>query len=102
MKIICSVPDDPQSLPLEIAYKVARSEIVALTLQEEAEIDVGLLIAKIAEIKGELDRTRAIKKALSGAVKQIDKTDEDIETMEDSIKDILEEILELVQARNED
>jgi len=49
MKIICSVPDDPQPLPLEIAYKVARSEIVALTLQEEAEIDVGLLIAKTAE-----------------------------------------------------
>lgn len=49
-----------------------------------------------------LDRTRAIKKALSGAVKQIDKADEDIETMEDSIKEILEEILKFVQTRHED
>lgn len=101
-KIVCSVPEKDTQLPLEIAYKVARSEIVALTRAEGGEIDVKQLEAKVADIQGQLDNLRAIKTAMRGAIKQIGGAEDDLKDLEDSIRETLDDILVLIQPKKDE
>jgi len=101
-KIVCSVPEEDMPLPLEIAYKVARFELVASTRAEGGEIDVKQLEAKVADIQGQFDNLRAIKTAMRGAVKQIGGAEDGLKDMEDSIRDTLDDILELIQPEEDE
>jgi len=96
-KIICSVPVDEHPLALEIAYKVARAELVLSTLREEVRLDPLKLKDKVVEIQGQLDTIRAIKSTLTGATGKIDDAKGDLKKMETSIREIMGEILDMVK-----
>jgi len=99
-KIICSVPADDPPLALEIAYKVARAELVTSTLKEETKLDLPQLKAKITEIQNQLIIMQAIKSALTGATGKIDTAKEDMEKIERSIRKIIDEILTMIKPGN--
>jgi hypothetical protein len=96
-KMICGVTEDEYPLSLEIAYKMARSELILETAQEELEIDTEKVLGKIQEIETHLQKTRSIKTSLSGAVKDIDNAKDCLKEMEASIKETLKELDELVR-----
>ena len=96
--ILCSVPEDDYPLALEVAYKVARAELVLSTIRETATMDISQLKGKVIEILGHLETIKAIKRALSGAKGKIDDAKNDLENMEDSIREILSEIQGMVKA----
>jgi len=101
-KIICSIPVDEDPLALEIAYKVARTELVLSILREEVTLDLSQLKAKIMEIQGQLDTMRSVKSALTGASGKIDDAKEILKEMETSIREILSEILIMIKVGNAD
>jgi len=96
-KIICSVPVEEHPLALEIAYKVARAELILSTLREDAGFDSSKLKDKVMEIQGQLDTIRAVKSTLTGATGKIDEAKEDLKKMETSIREIIVEILDMVK-----
>ena len=95
-KIVCSVSEE-ETLPLEIAYKVARAEILLSCMRKEAKFDPSYLKAKVDEIQGQLDTVRAVKRSLTGAEGKIGDARKDLEEMERAIREILNEILEMVK-----
>lgn len=99
-KIICSIPEDDDPLALEIAYKVARAELVLSIMREEVRFDPSKFKDKVVEIQGQLDTIRAIKSTLTGATGKIDDAKEDLKKMETSIRDILGEILSMIKTGN--
>jgi len=96
-KIICSIPVEEYPLALEIAYKVARAELVLSTLREEVRLDPSKLKDKVVEIQGQLDTIRAVKSTLTGATGKIDDAKGDLKKMETSIREIIGEILDMVK-----
>jgi len=96
-KIICSIPEDDDPLALEIAYKVARAELVLSTMREEVRFDPLKLKDKVMEIQGQLDTIRAIKRTLTGATGKIDDAKGDLKNMETSIREIIGDILDMVK-----
>lgn len=96
-KIICSVPIDENPLSLEIAYKVARSELVLSVMREEVKLDISQLKEKMMEIQSQLNTMRAVKSALKGATGKIDGAREDLKKMEASIKEIISDILNMIK-----
>lgn len=100
-KIICSVPDDDYPLSLEVAYKVARGELICALQREELEIDPAVLLEKLSDIKGQLDKMRAVKLALTGAKGKIDEAKGQLEAMEDAIKEKLSELINMIKAGEE-
>ncbi|MCW4036911.1 MAG: hypothetical protein NWE75_06930 [Candidatus Bathyarchaeota archaeon] len=100
-KIICSVPVDDDPLALEIAYKVARAELVLSIMREEVRLDPSKLKDKVMEIQGQLDTIRAIKSTLTGATGKIDDAKGDLKKMETSIREIIGEILDMVKTGEE-
>lgn len=97
-KIVCSVPVDDDPLALEIAYKVARAELVLSIMREEVRLDPSKLKDKVMEIQGQLDVMRAVKSALTGATGKIEDAKGDLKKMEASIREIIGEILDMVKA----
>jgi len=100
-KIVCSVPVDDDPLALEIAYKVARAELVLSVMREEVRLDPSKLKDKVMEIQGQLDVMRAVKSALTGAAGKIEDAKGDLKKMETSIREIIGEILDMVKAGEE-
>jgi len=96
-KIVCSVPGDGDPLALEMAYKIARSELVASLLREEVKLDLSQLKAKIGEIERQLDAVKTIKTNMKGAVTSIGKADDGLREMEASIREIAGEILLMIK-----
>jgi hypothetical protein len=101
-KIVCSVPVDDNPLALEIAYKVARAELVLSIMREEARLDPSKLKDKIMEIQGQLDVMMAVKSALTGATGKIEDARKDLKKMEASIREITGEILAMIRTGDED
>jgi len=97
-KIICSVPEDGHPLALEIAYKVARAELVTSLMREEARFDLSQLREKITKIQNQLCALQAVKSALTGATGKIHDAKEDLEEMETSIRETISEILVLIRS----
>jgi hypothetical protein len=96
--LICAVSDEEDSLPLEIAYKVARAELVLTTLREKVKLDPSQLKAKVTEIKGQLETLQAVKRSMTGATKNIENAKADLSSMETSIKNALEDIFTLIKS----
>lgn len=99
-KIICSVLVDEHPLALEIAYKVARAELVLSILREKVKLDPSQLTEKILAIQGQLDTLRSVKSALTGATGKIDDAKKDLKKMEASIREIIDELLLMIKPEN--
>ncbi len=79
-------------MSLEIAYKVARAEVIAEILADETEIDASDIIYKADEIKAELESLQSIKGTLTASINNIKKDYDSLEKMESNIKDSLIEL----------
>ncbi|MCK4702102.1 hypothetical protein KAT55_01970 [Candidatus Bathyarchaeota archaeon] len=99
--IVCSVNMDEDPLALEIAYKVARTELVCSALREEVSFDTSRLKAKINEVEGQLETLRAVKSGLKGATDKIGGAKEDLKKIETSIRETLDEILAIIRKGDE-
>lgn len=97
-KIICSIPKESYPFTLEVAYKVARGEIIASVMQMEAELDPNALLDKIAEITGQIEKMRAVKGALTGAKGKIDDARGVLEEMEEAIKCSLRDLTNMIKS----
>jgi len=98
--IICGVSMDEEPLALEVAYKVARMELKLSSMEEEAKFDPSQFKTKIKEVEGQLDTLRAVKSALTGATGKINDAKDDLKNMEESIREILNEILTMIRMGN--
>jgi hypothetical protein len=97
-KIICSVPEDEYPSNLDIAYKVARAELVlAVARENEVKLDIPRLEGKVVEIRAQLDAMRSFKTALTGAKDKIDTACNDAKKIEQAIRDALDEITNLIK-----
>jgi hypothetical protein len=99
-KIICNVLVDDHPLALEIAYKVARAELVLSTLREKVKLDPSQVTEKILAIQGQLDTLRSVKSALTGATGKINDAKNDLQKMEASIREAINEILIMIKIGN--
>ncbi len=75
-------------------------EIKLSTLKEQDKFDPSLFKTKIKEIEGQLETLRAIKSALTGATGKIDGAKQNLKNMEDSIREILSDILTMIKHGN--
>jgi len=98
--IICGVSMDEEPLALEVAYKVARMEMKLSSMEEEIKFDTSKFKTKIKKIEGQLDTLRAVKSALTGATGKINDAKDDLKNMEESIREILNEILTMIRMEN--
>jgi len=98
-KIICSVPKDDYPLALEIAYKMARTELILSLRRDEAKLDPSQLKEKVVRIQGQLDMMRAVKSSLKGAKGKIDNASGDLKEMEESIREIIGEIMDMIETQ---
>jgi len=71
-------------------------------LREDVTLDPSHLKAKIIEIQGQLDTMQSVKGALTGASGKIDDAKENLKKIEDSIREILGEILIMIKTRKTD
>lgn len=101
-KIICSVPIDSDPLPLEIAYKMARAEIILESLREDVQFDPTKIKDSIAEIQGQLDAMGAVYTALKGAKGKIDDASGDLRKLESSIRETLDELLIIMRREDKE
>lgn len=97
-KIIVNIPKESYPLSLEIAYKVARAEIISKTLTDQTEIDLTKFLDKINNIRGELEVMMATKRSLTTAKGNIDTAYDNLETMEKNIKRILNELTAIISS----
>jgi len=100
--IVCSVSPDIDLLALEIAYKVARTELILSALREEVTLDPSQFKNKISEIERQLERLRSVRTGLTGATGKINDAKEGLKEMEDSIRETLSEILTMIRRGNSD
>jgi hypothetical protein len=97
-KVIVKIPEESYPLALEVAYKVARAEIIAKALADEKGVDATTVLEKIEEIKSKLELMRATKVSLTSAKKSIDSAYGNIESMEKDIKECSDELAKLIRA----
>ena len=96
-RIIVKIPEESYPFSLEIAYKVARTEIIAKTLADEIEIDATTILEKVDAIKAKLDLMQATKLALTTSKSNIDTAYGYLETIEAEIKDVLDELTTILE-----
>jgi hypothetical protein len=90
-KIICAYEDN--GLPLEVAYKVARTRLLLSTYKEfEKEIDVARINGVIDKISNDLNATQGIKAKLTGIGRTSEAITTDIKSLETNIRDSLIEL----------
>jgi len=100
-KIIVKIHEESYPLSLDIAYKVARAEIIAQTLVDDAEIDASTILEKVDAIKAKLEILQATKGALTTSKGNIDTAYGYLESMESDIKDILNELTTIIETEED-
>ena len=96
-KIICSFGDN--GLPLEVAYKVARTRLILNIFKEsKKEIDVARINGVIGKISSYLDATQGIKAKLTSIGRTADAISNDIKSLESNIRDSLIELQEILRS----
>lgn len=98
-KILVSIPEDYPPIVLEVAYKVARSEIIAKTLADEAPIDAIKIIEIAERAKAKLENMRAIRTTINRTVTDLSDVHTRLGTMETEIKEELNELTILLQTQ---
>jgi hypothetical protein len=96
-KIICALGDN--GLPLEVAYKVARTRIL-LNLHRESkkEIDTGSICGIIDKIGNDLNAVQGIKAKLTSITNTSGKIEEDVESLEGNIRRSLLEMQSIIRS----
>jgi len=98
-KIVCAFGDD--GLPLEVAYKVARTRLILNVCKEaEREIDVVRINGIIGKITSDLGMVQGIKAKLTSIGTTSETIKDDIKTLESSIRESLAELQDSVRSRN--
>jgi hypothetical protein len=100
-KIICGVPEEGATISLEVAYKVARDELIMRLQQKDICAKPEDIIPKITSIKSQLENLRAMKNSLSNAKTKIDEVKISLEAMEDAIRADLNDIETLIISNQE-
>ncbi len=98
-KIICSVPEDDYPLALEIAYKMARTELILYLRKEKVKLDPSQLKEKVIRIQSQLETMGAVKRSLKGAKGKIDAASGDLKEMEESIRETIDEIMDMIKVK---
>lgn len=90
-KIICTFVDG--GLPLEVAYKIARTKILMGMYPEiEKEIDVERINGTISKISNDLNAIRGIRTKLTSIGKTSESIKNDVKSLETNIRDSLVEL----------
>ncbi|MHA1974874.1 MAG: hypothetical protein ACTSW1_17890 [Candidatus Hodarchaeales archaeon] len=97
-KIVCSIPSDLHPFSLEIAYKVARAEIISKILAESSSINAQTILNKIEEIKSHMEIITSTKRALTGAQNNIDKAYDNIDNLQEDIRNCTDELTKLLKS----
>jgi len=94
-KIVCAFEDD--GLPLEVAYRTARTYILMKIREAPGKaIDVTRICGVISKISTDLNSMRGIKAKLTRIGTTAEEIDGDIRALEQSIRQSLEELQELL------
>lgn len=96
-KIICSFGDN--GLPLEVAYKIARTYLL-LKMHEESEeiIDTARIYGIIDKISNDLNAIQGIRAKLTSIGKTSETIATDIRSLETNIRDSLTELQEILRS----
>ena len=95
-KIICTFGED--GLPLEVAYKIARTRVLLDVYQQpEREIDIRRIDGIISRIKSYLNAIRSIKAKLTGIGNTSEGIKDDLKSLETNIRESLSELQECIQ-----
>jgi len=90
-KIVCTFGED--GLPVEVAYKVARTRLLLDVYQEsEKEIDVGRINGIVSKIGSDLNTIRGIKAKLTSIGNTSEAIKSDLRALEKSIRESLNEL----------
>lgn len=96
-KIVCAFEDD--GLPLEVAYKVARTRTLLNSRRDgNKETDTTLICRVMDKIRNDLNARQGIKAKLTSIANTSDKIDKDIESLRENIKRSLMEIHTLLKS----
>jgi hypothetical protein len=96
-KLIVALDPDAGSLPLEVAYRLARARV--LMKRSDADgIDAPALAALAERALAALSEERKVKQQLTGAKTSIDKAYEHVDSMSARVRGLLQEIDSLVRA----
>jgi hypothetical protein len=95
-KLIVAFDPEGSPLPLEVAYRLARSRVI-MAATESGGIDAAAVCGVVERALASLDETRKIKSQLTGAVSNIDKARGLVEGLEAQVRRQLGELEELVR-----
>jgi len=96
-KIVCAFGD--RGLPLEVAYKVARTRLLLNMYKEfEKEIDVARINGIIDKISNDLKATQGIKAKLTKIGRTSEETTADVKSLEVSIRESLRELQDILRS----
>jgi hypothetical protein len=101
-KIICGVPEEGNPLALEVAYKVARDELIMNLQQKDICAKPAEILPKIANIRSQLENLRSMKTSLTNAKTRIDDVQNSLGMMEENIKADLDGLESLIKTNGED
>jgi hypothetical protein len=97
-KVLVAVDaDEADSLPLQVAYQLARALVVSRAVRQEAQPDVEAILGRLAEINRHLETVRAMKVNLTGAATNIDNVKLMLDQMKDNIKETVADLVRAIQ-----
>ena len=97
-RIIVSVPEVGQSTSLEVAYKLARCQILASLEEAPGEVKQADIAKKVSEIREHLGKCRVIKTNLTEVRKGVDSARSALEEMEEEALESVGDLERIVRA----
>ena len=93
-----SVPEEGQSTSLEVAYKLARCQIIASLEEAPGEIKQADIAKKVSEIREHLGKCRMIKTNLTEVRKGVDSARSALEEMEEEALESVGDLERIIRA----
>ena len=100
-KIVISIPEESDPISLDIAYKVARAELIAQTLADEREIDASKILEITERVLSKLENMRAIRTTINSTVTSLSDVHIKLGTMATEIKEDLAELTSVFEKAEE-
>ncbi len=79
---------------------MARTELILYLRKEKVKLDPSQLKEKVTRIQSQLETMGAVKRSLKGAKGKIDDASGDLKEMEESIRETIDEIMDMIEAEN--
>ncbi len=95
LKIVCTVDleeEEPDMLPVEMAYKIARAEVINQLKGEEVKINRDQLKDLITKAINRINQASAIKSSITKITNSLDSVKDEITALKDDSIEILKEI----------